>query len=168
MTPTTVNKTCAISVEGVLRNDSRSPTDDGNRLYWALSKYYKLLLCTNSNSDEINRWLGIHGFKSHFNVYSESEPPEDELQMKINQLYRIREDGERVDLFIDPNPEAIAHYIKHGVTGLLYVSPRYSAPMYRPDYDHEVKPWDQLNKEMSVQYEARNRWKDAISKDLVE
>lgn len=160
------NKTCVVRVEGILReSSSRVPLDDGTRLYHCLAAYYKLILRTNSNSDEIERWLGVHGFKEHFNVYTPEIDGMDEYLLGLSQLYKIREDGEHVDLALDPNPEVVAKYLREGVTCLLYSSPKYSAPIYRPDYDGKVRPWTAIETEMEAQFETRNRWKDAYSKE---
>lgn len=88
--------------------------------------------------------------------------------MRTNQLYKIRNDGEKVILAIDANPEVVAMYSRDGIASLLFLSPKYSAPKYRPDYDGKVRAWDKINQEMAEQYEARNRWKDAYAKELVE
>lgn len=75
---------------------------------------------------------------------------------RVMQLRKIRQEwGYAVDYVIEPDP-AIANLLAaDGQTVLLFMSPAYAQPEWRPDYRAEVSPWDTVKERVTADWVAR-------------
>ena len=142
-----------MALEGVLASDGRGiatsePIPAGLQLYVALRKYYKLVLLTHDDHEErCERWLGQQGIKAHTMLVTGAGAGRDPLE-RATQLTDLRGRGFPLDLYIDSSPAAIAEALRLGVTSLLFSSPRYSRPEFRPDAKTVVREWAELEAEV--------------------
>jgi hypothetical protein len=147
----------AITIEGVLQQvvgDAPIPT--GKHLYEGLSNVAGIALITDQDPEVVNRWLGLNGFDKHaFIVPRDVIDPEDLAERRALQVRRLRSYGADVGLVIDSDPMAVRALFRDGVAASLYLSPVYSRPEHRPDYDGEVRPWDDLVAEIERARELR-------------
>lgn len=145
-----------LAIEGVLSADGRGiatsePIPAGTQLYVALRKYYKLVLVTHDDNEErIERWLDQQGIKSHTLLVTGAGTGRDPQERKA-QLTDLRGRGFPLDLFIDSSPAAVAAALQLGVTSLLFSSPRYARPEFRPDAKTAVREWATMEAEVRAQ-----------------
>ncbi len=145
-----------MALEGVLASDGRGiatsePIAAGLQLYVALRKYYKLVLVTHEDNDErVGRWLDQQGIKAHTLLVTGAGAGRDPRE-RSQQLTDLRGRGFPIDLFIDSSPAAVAGALQLGTTALLFSSPRYSRPEFRPDAKTAVREWATMEAEVRAQ-----------------
>jgi len=76
-------------------------------------------------------------------------------ERRLAQIARVRAIGANVEFVVEPDPEIAAHLMDQGVPVLLFLSPQYSHPDFRPDAEREAKPWDQLRATVDYQTALR-------------
>lgn len=151
-------KTAIIAFEGVCVPDDPSktvaellPVPGALELVTTLSSYYNLIVHTTraalTPADMPQAWLR----QQHF--------PSVELMFVggiSGVVQTARRRGYDVQLVLDASPLVIAECARLGVQALLYVSPSYMRPEFRPDYDEPVRPWDQMIEEIDAVRKQRN------------
>lgn len=154
----------AMCVEGVLARAGsapaqRQPIPEGVRLYEALRKIYKIVLLTSGSDSTVEDWLSRQGIKG-YTVLAGKPRPEDYpkfADLRADQLMDLRAHGYALELFVDANPAAVARAIELGVTGLVFASPKYLRPEFRPDAETKVRAWDEIEAEIGRQNALRAR-----------
>jgi hypothetical protein len=154
-----------VAIEGVLARpveratlSSAMPIPEGTRLYLALKKVFKVALVTLENDEIVaEHWLARNGLKGHTSLWGRIGLVDEPAQIRAEQLMELRARGHALDLFVDANPKAVARAVGLGVTGLVFASPAYARPEFRPDAALRVRPWDELAEEVGRQNELRAR-----------
>lgn len=152
----------AFAVEGVLARAgespaARQPIPEGLRLFEALRKLYKIVLLTSGEDNVIEDWLRRQGIRGHTAL---AGPPRAETYdkfatLRADQLMDLRSHGYALELFIDANPAAVARALELGITGLVFASPKYLRPEFRPDAQTRVRAWDEIEAEIGRQNALR-------------
>lgn len=145
----------ALAIEGVLlrAGPDKQPVPEGVRLYEALRKVYKVALLTSGEDDKVEDWLSRQGIKGYTALVGPPrvEPYEKFAFMRSDQIKDLRSHGYSIELFIDANPAAVANALHLGITGLVFASPVYARPEFRPDATTKVRAWDEIEAEVGRQ-----------------
>ena len=130
--------TAVVAVEGVLKRlSSENKILEGIRLYQALKEQYTLILTTTEDVPVTALWLERAGLRDHMHVVK----IEGALVSEVNAMNRM---GQAVDLVITPDPVAAQNLFNEGYLVLLFISPNYSSPEWRPGTPHKRTSWDDL------------------------
>lgn len=147
----------AIVVEGILRmpNDSASIIP-GLLLYKSLVKDHRVTLIIDSAAKEkVQYWLLTNSFIDHIGeVYWEETDPVDDVERRIVQIARLRQNGPLTMVF-ESNTSVAAALLERGIPSFLFLHPQYTHPDHRPGAVQEVTPWAELVAEQKRQVEAR-------------
>lgn len=154
-----------VALEGVLARASDAtllsqPIPNGITLYQALKKVYKIAIATSErDKDKVTHWLAVHGVKDYITVVR----PDKNRQLatviddRRDGLLELRAAGCALDLLVDSSPAVVAMAMHQGVTGLLFASPAYARPEFRPDAATSVRQWDAIATEVAEQARLRGR-----------
>ena len=149
-----------------------SPVEGGGDLYRMLSAHWRtVVLYTGLDSEEmVETWMRREGLRSHVGILCAEksvanypwtlkgpEPVRDRAaSWKIQQLRRLRTEGNRELLYVDTDPTAVSKAIRDGVPAMLLAFPTYISPDWRPDTDISPRPWDDLAQEIELQRDGRH------------
>jgi len=138
----------AISVEGVLsRPFSASPVPLGIALYHSLKENFNILLYSDQDRNTLDHWLSVEAL----NIQVATEYNESSRQWltdperKLTQLNSLRQRGYKIDLVLEPNPEAAALMLINGFNILNFIHSQYAMPQWRPDFTGTGRSWDILS-----------------------
>lgn len=149
----------AITLEGVLRAPvGGGPVPEGLELYRALVTTHRVAVVL----DDLDRegaalWLKKEGMADYVALHPQRLVDHDmlgfergtSLPARVSQYRRLRAQGDL--MVIDPDPLAIAGALQMGITGLLFAQPKIARPEFRPDYEREPRPWNELVAEVEYQ-----------------
>lgn len=147
-----------LSIEGVLSKGgppNGQPIDTGMRLFHCLRAQFKVVLSSLCpNEDWIEHWLSVVGIRDlhHFAGEEELEP----FEIRMAHLTAARVAAYDMGLVIDADPQVCAEVLRQGVPTLLFSHPRYARPEARPDYDRSLRPWGEIEEEITVQRKHRD------------
>lgn len=148
--------TVVLCLEGVLCK-GLPPNDPpiwvGLQLYHALATQFRLVL-DSSHEDilDIEHWLQVNGLKRHSLVLQrepEQEGLEDVLLRRIH-LGEWRAHGFDVALYVTSDPSVAKVMMGLGVATLMLAHPQYARPEHRPDFESSVKPWAEIEEEITA------------------
>jgi len=147
----------AITIEGVLQTHvGDAVIDSGRALYEGLVATFGVALITDLPEDEVKHWLGVNGFKDHsYLVLKELLDPESIAERRSLQVRRLKGFSVDVRMVIDGSPEVAQELFLDGVPTLLFLSPMYTRPEHRPDWDGSPPAWDDLVREVDRARELR-------------
>lgn len=152
-----------IAIEGVLARDGSerlpgTPIAEGIRLYEALRKVHKVVLLTTMEPGEkIDHWLLVNGVRDHLSVSGRSAVYDSVVDLRKQQISELRTLGYNVELVVDSSPAVIAEAMRLGVTSLLFASPVYARPEFRPGARREIREWGAMEAEVESQATLRKR-----------
>lgn len=140
--------------ESVLRDIHGKVVPEGRLLLLSLSEHYKIAIGTHDGEvEKFKTWCLLENVRGHQEVVPGNLPAALRgVDPLIAQLDSLRGRGEHVSLVLDTSPQRIEDVFKRGVSGLLFVCPRYSSPEFRPDFEASVRPWDDLVAEIERQH----------------
>lgn len=155
-----------MTVEGVLAHPGPSgrvaaglPIEEGHRLYYALATQWRVMMITaERDPDPVETWLRREGFRD-FAGLAALGPQERSDSLKMATLHHIRKQRAHghVGLLVTSSPPAAAASMRMGVPALLFASPTYLRPEFRPDHDRTPRPWDEIQEEVDAQEEMHKR-----------
>jgi hypothetical protein len=161
-----------IAIEGVLaRNDTAlgAPIVEGMRLYGALRKVHKIVLVTQLvDTVLIEHWLMRNEVRDHVSVMGPPPGSATLAEQRGHQLTELRSMGYPIDLVVDSSPAVIAEVMRLGVTGLLFASPAFARPEFRPGARREIREWVTIEAEMESQRLLRGQVVTPTTADLHE
>lgn len=134
-------------VEGVLRKHvTDAPIPVGIALYHGLANTFNILLVSDLTSKELARWCSLEGLYRHAATeVNEGTIANFDLDFRrLQQVRNLRNRGYSVDLVIEPNPSISAKLLTHGFNVMTFTHADYSLPQWRPDYEHKVRPWSDI------------------------
>lgn len=149
---------CVICVEGVLqKNVSYAPIPTGIALYHSLASVFNVLLVSDSTHKELDYWLALEGLNRHSAVECNEglRTFMDEDQRKLHEVNALRIRRYSIDLVVDPNPASSALLLVNGYSVLTFTHSSYALPQWRPDYQEVVKPWEELEKHVTLMAQLR-------------
>ena len=136
-----------ICVEGVLRKHvTDSPIPVGIALYHGLANTFNVLLASDLTARELDRWCALEGLNRHA-ATEVNEGPISSFDLefrRLQQVLNLRKRGYSIDLVIEPNPETIIKLLYHGFSTMLFTHAQYSMPQWRPDFEHKVRAWEEI------------------------
>jgi len=136
-----------ITVEGVLKKHvADAPIPVGIALYHGLANTFNVLLAADMEKKELDRWCALEGLNKHAAVEHnegiiKSFDPD---FRRLQQVKNLRQRGYSIDLVIEPNPSIVVKLLEHGFSCMTYTHASYSMPQWRPDYQHKIRPWDDI------------------------
>lgn len=162
-----------MAIEGVLgRSGERmpgAPIAEGMKLYTALKRLHKIALVTSlPDLTMIEHWLLRNDVRDHVTVMGLTPRHASVAELRSQQLTELRSLGYPIDLVVDSSPAVIAEVMRLGVTGLLFASPAFARPEFRPDARREIREWGAIEAEMESQRKARGRVVTPETADLHE
>ncbi len=154
-----------IALEGVLAQDDTTlvtaePIKDGLGLYVALRKYYRIALLTlETDRSRAEHWLRGNGLTDYTSLHLADDHTHDHntASLRRKQLRALRNQGYPIDLYFDSSPAAAAAGMHMGITSLLFASPKFARPEFRPDARTGVREWAVIEAEMHEQAALRGR-----------
>lgn len=148
-----------LTVEGVLANvregetlGASAPVLEGLKLYHSLRHHWQIALVSSTASREvIDHWLRNQGLTAHLHVLTALRGGVDDVIMRVEQLSTLRSWEMTIELLIDSNPSVVRMALRQGVIGVLFASPSYLRPEFRPDAKQSVRPWAEMEEEIREQ-----------------
>lgn len=136
----------AMVIEGVLLKPvSSSPIPQGLLLYRALVSVSSVVLVSNETSQaEMENWLLVNGITGYADLFCQPGI------YRLAQINRLRSQGRALDLVIEPDLENIYDLHMAGYDCLHFLTTSYAIPSWRPDYQHSVRPWEELASEIEA------------------
>ncbi|MEU0215870.1 hypothetical protein ABZ281_12410 [Streptomyces sp. NPDC006265] len=144
-----------ISIDGVLkRSNGDAVIPAGQLLYHGLAETHVVHLVDepdtfNSSRPLAENWLKRNGFTKHIRVI---KPRTSDRYGLIGGLKSLRPDL-HVDLVVVGDPAVASDLLAAGYTTVLFTHPRYSRPQWKPDWNGEPRPWNDLVAEIEAQDE---------------
>lgn len=135
-----------VFLDGVLKNSSGAPITQGVALFRSLQAQRRtLILCKNREKSEVwlkeNKIIKIDDLISSEDLLIESD---------FRLVDHCRSKGP-VDVVVTADPSLASKLLEVGLTALLFASPRYIRPEFRPDATRGVKMWSDLQAEIDRQ-----------------
>jgi hypothetical protein len=143
----------AITVEGVLMKPVASTIIPlGRQIYHAFRGLTQIVLVSHETPQaELEQWLWMEGFGD----YAAIAPPDSIMGTLTNPAYRVwqcnqlKKRGYNVELVIEPEPDVCAGLLVAGYSVLNFLHAAYAVPSWRPDYDGDLRPWDELSQQVA-------------------
>ena len=104
-----------------------------------------------TDRDDDDLWLHSEGMRDHQEVVEDTPGFLRGGDHLLSQIDYLLGRGQEVSIVIDADPDNIARVMHRGVTALLFCHPKFSRPEFRPDYQHQVRPWDSIVQEIETQ-----------------
>jgi|SRR5882724_10820057 len=148
--------TAVVSLEGVLCKGSppnAPPVWVGLQLYHALATQFRVVLdSSHDDIGEIEHWLMINGLKRHTLVlWREAQHDQlEEVVLRRIHLGEWRSQGFDVALYVTADPAVAALVMNNGAPALLMSHPAYARPEHRPDHERSMKPWADIEDEITA------------------
>jgi hypothetical protein len=141
-----MKSTAAIVVDGVLRKlVGGTPIPAGIALYHGLCTAFNVVLLRTEEDDaEFEHFLIGEALDRHANVFPWGHQHHDDRGTRFIQVNRIRAAGYAVELVVEPDPAKATHLFTSGFNVLHFMHAAYQRPDWRPDFEHEQRPWDDL------------------------
>jgi hypothetical protein len=147
-----------VDLDGVLRGHRNDePIMQGIQMVGALSSWNRISFITELSNKGAQQWVNINKIVDYDNLVDSSAGLEGEV-LKHRQIKFLRAKG-GVDLLITSDPSLWAFAFEQGITSVLFGSPSYTRPEFRPDAPKKVRAWADI--EASIAKENELRTKDA-------
>lgn len=142
-----------IVMDGVLRGSFGQPLRGGCALYHALAPEHRVLLIGHDEEAD-KHWLAEENLTGYAHL-AILDPLDVEDEIIWRTLSRVRSRG-RIDLIILANPELAVECFTLGYETMLYVSPAFARPVWRPDASKATgpTPWQEFMHEVRAQRRA--------------
>lgn len=139
-----------LSIDGVLRSETGELIPDGLIMYRSLKTVGRIIFLTEEDRQRIDVWLMMHNLSDYDDLLDASVLIDPAENLRLRQMSVARSKGP-VSMYIDANPAYVAEALRRGMTSLLFCSPQYARPEFRPDAPKGVRPWDELVAERTRQ-----------------
>jgi hypothetical protein len=140
----------AISMDGVLRGDTGDLIIDGLMVYRAFKVLGRVTLFTAIPRSMAEVWLIMHGMSDFDDLLDGTVRIDPKEPLRYRQIAVTRANGP-INMYIDADPSVVAEAMRLGIPTMLYSSPQYVRPEFRPDAPKGVRKWDDLVNERSRQ-----------------
>jgi hypothetical protein len=138
--------TALISVEGVMKTETGDPIQEGIRLYRILAEQYRVIVCSDQNTELTEHWLRSNMITGYAEIYDDTNFFEGQ-DLRCRHLDMALAKG-RVALFIDPDADRCAYSLSKNVHTLLFAAPKFVRS------SRMVRPWEDLKLEIEKQRDA--------------
>lgn len=126
--------------------------ETGRALYHGLAGTFRIVLISFDSKPYVEPWLGMEGFDKHDHIVYPLTWPQDG---RVSQWLTIARTlthvhGYNVEMTVVPEPSAARVLLEHGYTVLLFSDAAYGLPEWRPDHRAGVRPWADLEAEITA------------------
>lgn len=139
-----------LSLDSVLRSDTGELILNGIPVYRAFKAVGRITVLSSMDAKTTEVWCMVHKLNNYDDIIDNSVVIDPAEPLKFRQLSVARTKG-TVDMFIDGDPGVVAEAMRRGIPSLLFSSPAYVRPEFRPDAGKGVRPWDELMAERNRQ-----------------
>lgn len=139
----------AIALDGFMRTHAKVPIPHAQKMFSFLTRTFPTAVLANGSVDEAERWLATRFTKEYVTLLGDEVVTRQGETLRQAQVSELRTQGP-LELVIDPDPSTVAWLISTGTPALLYASPTYSRPEFRPDNDRR-RTWDEIQAELDRQ-----------------
>lgn len=139
-----------LSLDGVLRSDTGELIVNGLYAYRGFKVIGRVILLTEMERQKAEVWMMMHNLSDYDDLIDESVSVDPAEVLRFRQMEVARSKGP-VDLYVDASPAYVAEALRRGMTSLLFSSPEYARPEFRPDAPKGVRQWDDLVAERNRQ-----------------
>jgi hypothetical protein len=150
--------TAVMTVEGVIqKNVSYAPIPLGIALYHSLTSMFNVVLVTDSEPKELEYWLDLEGLNKHGTIiYSDFALGQKTAQdRRLSQVSNLQQRGFAVNLVVEPDPIVASYLLANGYSVLNFLHSSYALPQWRPDYERQQKPWQEIVNEVNTQAQLK-------------
>lgn len=156
-----------LSLDSVLRSDTGELILDGIPVYRAFKAVGRVTILSSSDAQTTEVWCMIHKLNNYDDIIDNSVVVDPAEPLKFRQLSVARTKGV-VNMFVDGDPAVVAEAMRRGIPSMMFSSPKYVRPEFRPDSSKTVRPWDELVAEKTRQQamitaDARAHQSDALA-----
>lgn len=137
--------TVLMGIEGVLRKDNGDPIPEGFKLYRTLLSSYRVTLSVNEDLKKIEHWLKTNYLFDYADLLTDKDGYEGQ-ELRLRHLDLVKQ-GEKLELFIDSDPDICAAALSTGTPTILFSTPKHFQT------HRELRPWDVITKEQERQKE---------------
>jgi len=137
--------TILMSIEGVLKKENGDPIPEGFKLYRTLLSSYRIVLSIDDDLKKTDHWLKTNYLFDYADVLTNKNFYSGQ-ELRLRHIDLVKQ-GEKLELFIDSDPEMCAKVLADGIPTLLVSTPKYFQT------HKDIKPWDVITKEQERQKE---------------
>jgi hypothetical protein len=120
-----------INMDGVIRSETGQLITDGLLLYKIIKPTVRVVLISTTDLDRTVAWLAMNHISDYDDIITPIEGLEGNIQT-LRQVAVARSYGE-ITYYIDADPAVIAETLRQGICSMLFVTPSYARPEWRPD-----------------------------------
>jgi hypothetical protein len=138
-----------IFLDGVIRKKTdKSPIFEGLNLYKGMNGVNRVVvLCDDKEKAEM--WFKAHTLNAKLDdLVGPSTVVSD--YPKLQQVLDCYSKG-KIDLVVTDDADLTKQLLERGITTLVFLSPRYSRPEFRPDAREGVRSWTDITTELDRQ-----------------
>lgn len=139
----------AVALDGFLRTHTKVPIPHAAKMFSFLTQTFPTAVLANGSNDEAALWLGNRLSREYVTLLGDEVLARTGETLRQAQINQLRTQGP-LEFVIDPDPATVAWLISTGTSALLYASPTYSRPEFRPDADRR-RTWDEIQVELDRQ-----------------
>ncbi len=139
-----------MNIDGVLRDAAGVLKTDGLLLYKVFKGTCRVVLITSMPLDLTTAWLAMNHISDYDDIILTVPGLEGE-ELTIRQVEIARTQGE-ITYYVDSNPVVVTETLRQGICSLLFVSPIYGRPEFRPDAPRGFRrSWASITEEINKQ-----------------
>ena len=142
-----------VELDGVLRDTKHGIIPTGLLMYSTLTAYNRMTILSEEDEAATMYWLNSNKVVDVDNVIDNTIALEDE-ELVPRQINMARARG-NIDLFITSNPAHWVYAFNLGISSVMFAMPAYLRPEFRPDAPRNRRSWDEIQKAIDKQNEAR-------------
>jgi hypothetical protein len=144
-----------VELDGVVKDQNDTPIPTGVLMVSTLTVYNRLTYLTSGTREDAQRWLNVNKIVDFDNIIDKRvslvEEPLSERQIKY-----ARSQGP-IELLITANPATWKFAFELGIPVVLFASPDYTRPEFRPDAPKRQRSWDEIERAIKAQNELRTQ-----------
>ena len=135
-----------VALDGVLRDDHGDPVHAGLKIFHALSANYRVLIATDSNAAEAERWCLLQGI-TEYGVIIDNSLAWPDRPLREAQIDAARQHGQRIELVVDADADVALYAVSVGIPVMLFAAPKPTKPNFG------IRRWDEVTAEIQRQKE---------------
>lgn len=138
------------AMDGVLRSNTGELVTDGLILFKAMKVVGRVVLLTEMDRSMAEVWLMMNHLEDYDDLITNDVAIDPQEPLRNRQIAVARTRGV-INFYIDADPSMVAEAMRLGITALLFTTPSYSRPEFRPDAPKGVRRWDDITAEKTRQ-----------------
>lgn len=138
-----------IFLDGVLRKTGdKSPMFEGLNLYKGLNEVNRVVILA-EDKEKADLWFKANTLNAKLDdIIGPSKIVSD--NPKLQQVLDCQAKG-KIDFVVTDDSDLARDLLERGIMTMVFLSPRYSRPEFRPDAREGVKSWDKITEELDRQ-----------------